>query len=89
MNRATTEAKGLGFADGHDIRSAFEVVYATPLFAGKVGTKSDKWRIVEGRSAVWRWAQHNHVRVGGGNVKENCNGDSAEREFSGGHSIRD
>jgi hypothetical protein len=56
MDRAAAEAEGLGFANGYDIRSAFEVVYATPLFAGKVSTKSNKRRIVEGRSAVWRWA---------------------------------
>jgi hypothetical protein len=48
MDRATLKAEGLGFADDYDIRSAFEVVYAIPLFAGKVGTKFDKWRIVEG-----------------------------------------
>lgn len=78
MDCAIAEAEGLRFADSYDVRSAFEVVHATPLLAGKVSTKSDKWRIIERRSAVWRWAQHNHVRVDEGNVKENCGDDCAE-----------
>jgi hypothetical protein len=42
MDRAALKAEGLGFADDSDIQSAFEIVYATPLFTGKVGIKFNK-----------------------------------------------
>jgi hypothetical protein len=47
MDGATDEAEGLGLTDNHGVRSAFEVVHASPLLAREVAAGCEKWRVVK------------------------------------------
>jgi hypothetical protein len=47
VDGATDEAEGLGLANNHGVRSAFEVVHSSPLLARKVAAGCEKWRVVK------------------------------------------
>ena len=47
MDGATDEAEGLGLANNYVVRSAFEVVHASPLLAREVAAGRDEWRVVK------------------------------------------
>lgn len=88
VDGATNEAEGLGLPDNHGVRSAFEIVHASPLLAREVAAGCDKWRVVKSRFTVGCRSQHHHVCIDGGDAEEH-NGDSLEIEFGQGHFVQD